>query len=189
MCLRHPDSKGVFRLRVELFVFARQQASSLSAKDILFSLVAGFCVFARSDVAATGALVLLVDSQASANSLWQGGRRRVHSNSLHLGRDVPVYAFCGTSAAKVNLINCKNVFPSGEKGFWPEEKHLNDVSSTERRVWPDGNAVGVYRSQQNTPLGRGNISRCICRFAEGPASLSHNPKNTFEHLPHSTAFY
>ena len=86
--------------------------------------------------------------EASANSLWQGGRRRVHSNSLHLGREVPVYAFCGTSAAKVNLINCKNVFPSGEKGFWPEEKHLNDVSSTERRVWPDGNDVGVYRSQQ-----------------------------------------
>ena len=43
-CLRHHDPKGVFRLRVELFVFARQQASSLSAKDILFSLVAKFAL-------------------------------------------------------------------------------------------------------------------------------------------------
>ena len=56
------------------------------------------------------ALVLLGNSwvpqnvvEASANSLWQGGRRRVHSNSLHLGREVLIYAFCGTLAAKVIL--------------------------------------------------------------------------------------
>lgn len=30
---------------------------------------------------------------ASANLLWQGGRCRAHSKSLHLGREVPVYAF------------------------------------------------------------------------------------------------
>ena len=76
---------------------------------------------------------------------------------LHLGREVSIYAFCDTLAAKVNLINCENVFPSGiswflpdgkrfnivssgEKALWPEEKHLNDVSSGEKRVLPDGRA-------------------------------------------------
>jgi len=28
---------------------------------------------------------------------------------------------------------------SGEKPFWPEEKHLNDVSSGEKPVCPDEN--------------------------------------------------
>ena len=40
---------------------------------------------------------------------------------LHLGRKVSIYAFCGTLAAKVILINCKNVFASGEKGVCPDE--------------------------------------------------------------------
>ena len=35
---------------------------------------------------------------------------------LHLGRKVSIYAFCGTLAAKVILINCEYVFPSGNKG-------------------------------------------------------------------------
>ena len=46
-----------------------------------------------------------------------------------------------------------------------------------------------YRSQQRTPLGRGKISGCIAGSQESPASLFRNPKNTFEHQPHSTAFY
>ena len=36
--------KVFFGFSVELFVFARQQASSLSAKDILFSLVVKFAL-------------------------------------------------------------------------------------------------------------------------------------------------
>ena len=47
-----------------------------------------------------------------------------------------------------------------------------------------------YRSQQRTPFGRERkISGCIAGSQEGPASSFRNPKNTFEHQPHSTAFY
>ena len=55
---------------------------------------------------------------------------------LHFGREVSVYAFCGTLAAKANLTK---TISSGEKGVWPDGKHLNDVSSGERAIWPDGN--------------------------------------------------
>lgn len=55
--------------------------------------------------------------------------------SLHLGREVPIYAFCGILAAKVNLLKA---IPSAETGIWPDGKLLNDVSSTERLVPPDG---------------------------------------------------
>lgn len=58
--------------------------------------------------------------------------------SLHLGREVSIYAFCSTVAAKVNLVSCLNVLPSGERPVWPDGEHLNDVSSGERQVWPDG---------------------------------------------------
>ena len=40
---------------------------------------------------------------------------------LHLGREVSIYALYGTVAAKVNLINCENVFPSGERRICPDE--------------------------------------------------------------------
>ena len=43
---------------------------------------------------------------------------------LHLGREVSIYAFCGTLAAKVILINCENVFPSGERPVWPDVRRL-----------------------------------------------------------------
>ena len=43
---------------------------------------------------------------------------------LHLGRKVSIYAFCGTLAAKVILINCENVFPSGKKGVGPDGRRL-----------------------------------------------------------------
>ena len=38
-----------------------------------------------------------------------------------------------------------NIVLSGEKALWPEEKHLNDVSSTERRVLPNGECYGQGR--------------------------------------------
>ena len=47
---------------------------------------------------------------------------------LHLGRKVSIYAFCGTLAAKVILINCKNVFASGERPVWPDVRRLNEFS-------------------------------------------------------------
>ena len=59
----------------------------------------------------------------------------MHSKSLHLGREVSIYAFCGTLAAKVNLTSAVS---SGEKGVGPDGRRLNIVLSTEIRVWPDG---------------------------------------------------
>ena len=67
---------------------------------------------------------------------------------------MPVYAFCGTLAAKVNLTKtipsgemrvwpeetARNVFPSGEKGVGPYENALNVVPYGERAVWPDETA-------------------------------------------------
>ena len=73
---------------------------------------------------------------------------------LHLGRKVSIYAFCGTLAAKVILINCENVFPSGERPVWPDVRRLNIVLSTEIRVWPDGNAAGCYSSSASEPPHR-----------------------------------
>ena len=58
---------------------------------------------------------------------------------LHLGREVSIYALYGTLAAKVNLINCKNVFPSGERRVCPDESVEIAFPSGERWVWPYGN--------------------------------------------------
>ena len=56
--------------------------------------------------------------------------------------------------------------------------------------WLDGFlAVYVSRFSRNDDLIYGIALRVYCRLAEGPASLSRNPKNTFEHKPCSTAFY
>ena len=37
---------------------------------------------------------------------------------IHFGREVSIYAFCGTMAAKVNL---KSEVSSGERRVWPDE--------------------------------------------------------------------
>ena len=58
---------------------------------------------------------------------------------LHLGREVSIYALYGTLAAKVNLINCENVFPSGERRICPDESVEIAFPSGERWVWPYGN--------------------------------------------------
>ena len=38
---------------------------------------------------------------------------------IHFGREVSIYAFCGTLAAKVNL---KSEVSSSERPFWPDGK-------------------------------------------------------------------
>ena len=64
---------------------------------------------------------------------------KVRLFQLHLGREVSIYALYGTLAAKVNLINCENVFPYGEKGVCPDGSKLNVSPYGERVVWPYGN--------------------------------------------------
>ena len=67
---------------------------------------------------------------------------------LHFGREVSVYAFCGTLAAKANLTK---TISSGEKRVWPDGKHLNDVSSGERAIWPDETANRKSSSASEPP--------------------------------------
>ena len=56
---------------------------------------------------------------------------------LHLGRKVSIYAFCGTLAAKVILINCENVFPSGKKGVARTAGVSRDILPTVSCIFGD----------------------------------------------------
>lgn len=65
--------------------------------------------------------------------------------SRHLDREMPIYAFCGTLAAKVKLTKA---IPSTETGIWPDGRPLDEFSSGERQVWPDENVLRPSRSRQ-----------------------------------------
>ena len=76
---------------------------------------------------------------------------------LHLGREVSVYALYGTLAAKANLINRENVFPSGERRVCPDESVEIAFPSGEKGVWPDGSKLNVsqYGERVVWPYGNG----------------------------------
>ena len=92
-----------------------------------------------------------------------------------------------------------DVVLSGEKPFWPDGKRLNVISSGEMRVLPDGVLAAKDTLRTDLSISDEMVpstkpwmalpSGCIAGSQEGPASLFRNPKNTFEHQTHSTAFY
>ena len=90
-------------------------------------------------------------------------------------------------------------FPSGGSWVWLDGKRLNVISSGEMRVLPDGVLAAKDTLRTDLSISDEMVpstkpwmalpSGCIAGSQEGPASLFRNPKNTFEHQPHSTAFY
>ena len=52
---------------------------------------------------------------------------------------MPIYAFCGILAAKVNLLKAISYT---ETGFWPDGRAYNTVSSGEKAIWPDDRLLG-----------------------------------------------
>ena len=67
---------------------------------------------------------------------------------LHFGREISVYAFCGTLAAKANLTK---TISSGEKRVWPEENVEIVFPSGERAIWPDETANRKSSSASEPP--------------------------------------
>ena len=81
---------GIAQLVEHLLCKQRVKSSNLfisTKKKHLQKCRCFFCFYAHPLTSSTPRLL----TGPSANSLWQGGRRRAHSNSLHLGREMPFY--------------------------------------------------------------------------------------------------
>ena len=87
----------------------------------------GAFVNCRSRELSQQTVFVLTHRAARSKMLWRLCK-------LHLGREVSIYVFCGTLAAKVNL---RSTVSSGEKRVLPDGRDQSEVSSGKKPVWPD----------------------------------------------------
>ena len=81
------------------------------------------------------------------------------------------------------------VISSGEKGVWPDGMLLASFCPVKGRFGRMGALQQTHPSDGPFYAVDGIAPGVYCWFADGQVSLFRNPKNTFEYLPHSTAFY